>query len=149
MELAPDFDEFIACLSARGVDFPIVGAYALAFHGVPRFTGDLDILIKPSVDNGSRLLQAIGDFGFPTGGLTASDLADPRRLLEMGVPPVQLHVMSAISGAAHSTMRPGWVAALTGPEPCAETPTAATSVATTHAPANLTPISRSLPGPGG
>ena len=47
MDLAPDFDEFIGSLTAHGVEFVIVGAYALAFHGAPRFTGDLDILVRP------------------------------------------------------------------------------------------------------
>ncbi|MBS1818919.1 MAG: hypothetical protein JSU08_13385 [Acidobacteria bacterium] len=98
MELAPDFDEFIACLSARGVEFLVVGAYALAFHGAPRFTGDLDILIRPTAENAQRLLQAIGDFGFPSDAVSADELSDPRRMLEMGVPPVQLHIMSALSG---------------------------------------------------
>lgn len=46
MEVAPDYDEFIACLTAHGVEFVIVGAYALAYHGAPRFTGDLDILVR-------------------------------------------------------------------------------------------------------
>ncbi len=100
MDLAPDFDEFIACLTARGVEFLIVGAYALAFHGVPRFTGDLDILVRPTPDNATRLLQAIADFGFPTADLVPADLVDPRRMLELGLPPVQLHVMSAISGVS-------------------------------------------------
>ena len=100
MELAPDFNEFIACLTARGAEFLIVGAYALAMHGVPRFTGDLDILIRPTAENGQRVLEAVADFGFPTGTLTADDVANPRRILEMGVPPVQLHVMSAISGVS-------------------------------------------------
>ena len=98
MELAPDFDEFIGCLNARGVEFLIVGAYALAFHGAPRFTGDLDILIRPTDDNAARLLQAIEEFGFPISGLTPAEMVNPRRMLELGVPPVQLHLMSAISG---------------------------------------------------
>jgi hypothetical protein len=98
MEVAPDFDEFIGCLIAHGVDFVIVGAYALAFHGAPRFTGDLDVLIRPSLDNAERLLKALDAFGFPTTGLTPEAVADRRRLLEMGVPPVQIHVMSSISG---------------------------------------------------
>jgi len=100
MDLAPDFDEFIACLTARGVEFLIVGAYALAFHGVPRFTGDLDILVRPTPDNATLLLQAIADFGFPTADLIPADLVDPRRMLELGLPPVQLHIMSAISGVS-------------------------------------------------
>ena len=98
MEVAPDFDEFIACLTARGVEFVVVGAYALAFHGAPRFTGDLDILIRPTTDNAARLLAALDAFGFPATGLTAEAVADERRMIEMGVPPVQIHVMSTISG---------------------------------------------------
>ncbi len=65
MDLAPDFSEFCALLSDHRVEFVIVGAHALAFHGAPRFTSDLDILVRPTEDNGRRLLQAIGDFGFP------------------------------------------------------------------------------------
>lgn len=91
MDLAPDFDEFIESLIAHGAEFLIVGAYALAFHGAPRFTGDLDILIRPTADNAARV------FGFPV-DLEPAQLCDTRRMLEMGVPPVQLHVMSAISG---------------------------------------------------
>lgn len=98
MDLAPDFDEFIASLTAHGVEFVIVGAYALAFHGAPRFTGDLDVLIRPTVANAARLLAALESFGFPVTQLTPEAVADHRRMLQLGVPPVQLHVMSAISG---------------------------------------------------
>lgn len=100
MEVAPDYDEFIGCLTAHGVEFVVVGAYALAYHGAPRFTGDLDILIRPTLDNASRLLKALDTFGFPATELTAEQVADERRMIEMGVPPVQIHVMSAISGVA-------------------------------------------------
>src|SRR5262245_17373220 len=97
MELAPDFDEFIASLTAHGVEFVVVGAYALAFHGAPRFTGDLDILVRPSLDNAARVLEALDAFGFPVPDLSPEAIADRRRMLQMGVPPVQIHVMSAIS----------------------------------------------------
>ncbi|MCL4849019.1 MAG: hypothetical protein KJ066_20895 [Acidobacteria bacterium] len=98
MELAPDFDEFIGSLTAHGVEFVVVGAYALAFHGAPRFTGDLDILIRPTLDNAARLLAAVAAFGFPVTELSPAAISDGRRMLQMGVPPVQIHVMSAISG---------------------------------------------------
>jgi hypothetical protein len=98
MKLAPDFDEFIGFLIAHGVEFVVVGAYALAFHGAPRFTGDLDILIRPTVDNAERLLAALAAFGFPVIDLSPDAIADRRRMIEMGVPPVQIHVMSTISG---------------------------------------------------
>lgn len=103
MELAPDFDEFIGSLIAHGVEFVVVGAYALAFHGVPRFTGDLDILVHPTPENGARLLSALDAFGFPATGLSPAAIADSRRMLQMGVPPVQIHVMSAITGVDWTT----------------------------------------------
>lgn len=98
MELAPDFDEFCALLIAERVEFVVIGAYALAFHGAPRFTGDLDLLVQPSLDNGHRLLTAIERFGFPAAPLTPADIVAGRKVIEMGVPPVQLHIMSAIDG---------------------------------------------------
>ena len=98
MDLTPDFDEFCALLSARAVEFVIVGAHALAFHGAPRFTGDLDILVRPTQENGQRLLDTIVAFGFPDIPVTPADIVEGRKVIEMGVAPVQIHVMSAIDG---------------------------------------------------
>ena len=98
MDLAPDFDEFIGFLTAHGVEFVVVGAYALAFHGAPRFTGDLDILVRPTLDNAARVLTALDAFGFPVTDLSPETIVDRRRMLQMGVPPVQIHVMSTITG---------------------------------------------------
>ena len=100
MDLASDFNEFIGSLNAQGVEFLIVGAYALAFHGAPRFTGDLDIWVSPALDNAARVLAAVRAFGFPVEELQPRDLIDPRRILEMGLEPVQIHVMSSISGVS-------------------------------------------------
>jgi hypothetical protein len=98
MELAPDFDEFFESLTAHGVEFLVVGAYALAFHGAPRFTGDIDIFFRPTAINTARLLAALESFGFPPGELRAEDVTNPDRILQLGVEPVQIHLMSAISG---------------------------------------------------
>ena len=112
MDLAPDFDEFIGSLTAHGVEFVIVGAYALAFHGAPRFTGVLDVLVRPTLDNAARLLTALEAFGFPVAELSPEGMADRRRILQMGVPPVQIHVMSAISGVEWDEV---WADRLEGP----------------------------------
>jgi hypothetical protein len=112
LDLAPDFDEFCALLTARAVDFVVVGAHALAFHGVPRFTGDLDIFIRPTPENAARLLSAIHEFGFPTLALTPADIAQGSRVIEMGVPPVQIHVMSHIDGVTWDEV---WDSRETGP----------------------------------
>ena len=74
------------------------GPHALSFHGSPRFTGDLVILVRPTFDNGRRLLSAIATFGFPTTTLTPDDIVAGNRVVELGVVPVQIHVMSQIDG---------------------------------------------------
>jgi hypothetical protein len=98
VELARDFDEFFGSLIAHGVEFLVVGAYALAFHGVPRFTGDINVFIRPTAENAERLLASLVDFGFPAAELRPEQLVEPTRILQMGVEPVQVHVMSDISG---------------------------------------------------
>jgi hypothetical protein len=98
LDLAPDFSEFCELLSVHHVEVVVVGPYALAFHGAPRFTGDLDILVRPTLDNGRRVLSAIEAFGFPTTALTPDDIVAGNKVVEMGVVPVQIHVMSQIDG---------------------------------------------------
>lgn len=115
MDLAPDFDEFCALLTAREVEFVIVGAHALAFHGAPRFTGDLDILVRPTEDNGRRVLAAIAEFGFPTTSLTAADLAGGTKVIEMGVAPVQIRVVSQIDGVTWNEVWAGREIGALGP----------------------------------
>jgi hypothetical protein len=100
VELAPDFDEFFGSLLAHGVEFLVVGGYALALHGAPRFTGDIDVFARPTLDNAQRLLTALRAFGFPADDVQAAQLVDPARVLQMGVEPVQIHVMTDISGVS-------------------------------------------------
>jgi len=100
MELAQDFDEFFGSLIGHGVEFLVVGAYALAFHGAPRYTGDIDIFLKPTLENARRVLNALSAFGFPTAALRPLDVVDPGRVIQMGVEPVQIHLMSDISGVS-------------------------------------------------
>jgi hypothetical protein len=109
LDLAPDFSEFCELLLAHRVEFVIVGAHALAFHGAPRFTGDLDIYVRPTPDNGRRVVDAIVAFGFPPEQVTPESVIDPRAVVEMGVPPVQIHVMSDIDGVTWDEVQRGAV----------------------------------------
>ena len=99
-ELAPDFDEFFGFLIDHGVEFLVVGAYALAYHGAPRYTGVIDVFLRPTTENGERLLNALSALGFPPPNLRPEQVIEPSRLIQMGVEPVQIHVMSAISGVS-------------------------------------------------
>lgn len=114
MDLAPDFNEFCALLNARHVEFVIVGAHALALHGAPRYTGDLDILIRPTERNAQRLLLTIAEFGFPDVPLTPAQIVSPGKIIEMGVPPVQIHVMSHVDGVSWDEVWTGRQAASLG-----------------------------------
>jgi hypothetical protein len=113
-ELAPDFDEFFGLLIGHGVEFLIVGAYALAYHGAPRYTGDIDVFLKPTTGNAVRLLNALSAFGFPPTNLEPEQIIEPTRIIQMGVEPVQIHVMSDISGVTWDEAWAGHGMALCG-----------------------------------
>ena len=98
MDLHKDFEDLCALLNARSVEFLIVGGYAVAFHGAPRFTGDPDLLIRPAAEQVERTFTALRDFGFPAKSLTAADILDRKRILQLGRIPVQIHIMTSISG---------------------------------------------------
>jgi len=77
MEVQPDFRDLLALFNAHKVEYMIVGGYALAFHGAPCLTGDLDILVKPDPENARRTLEALDEFGFKSIGLTERDFQSP------------------------------------------------------------------------
>jgi len=95
----PDFEEFIAALNARGVRYLVVGGYALAFHAKPRATKDLDIYVEPTAVNARRLRAALRDFfhGTPP-GYADNDLLDPDSVIQLGVAPVRIDILSHVSG---------------------------------------------------
>lgn len=93
-----DFDEMLAALSAAGAEFLVVGAHAVAVHGRPRATGDLDLWVRPTADNASRVWQALSAFGAPLSQLTEADLALPDLIFQIGVPPARIDVMTGVSG---------------------------------------------------
>ena len=96
----PDFSEMLSTLSEEGVEFLLVGAYALAVHGVPRATGDLDVWIRPTSGNAQRVLQALGRFGAPLHSLTAADLTTPGTVFQIGVVPNRVDLLTAIDGVS-------------------------------------------------
>jgi hypothetical protein len=93
-----DFRNFLCAFFDERVEFLIVGAYALAAHGLVRATGDIDIWIRPSLVNAERTLAALVSFGVPTGQLTESDFVAPATVVQVGVPPVQIELITSLSG---------------------------------------------------
>ena len=95
-----DFEELFACLNARNVRAVIVGGYAFAFHAKPRFTKDIDIFVDPTPENAERLIRALEDFGFGDVGLTVADFATPGAIVQLGVPPNRVDLLTAIDGVS-------------------------------------------------
>ncbi|EOR96765.1 hypothetical protein ADIARSV_0028 [Arcticibacter svalbardensis MN12-7] len=76
----------------------IVGAHALAYHGRPRHTGDLDIWIKPSAENATKMITVLNDFGFGSLGLSEKDFLKDNYVTQLGYPPLRIDILNAISG---------------------------------------------------
>ena len=98
MALNKDWREFLELLNSRGVDYVIVGAQSLAFHGRPRYTGDLDVLIRPAPDNARRLLGVLTEFGFAQSRFKEADFVEPDQMIQLGRVPNRIDLLTSISG---------------------------------------------------
>jgi hypothetical protein len=117
MEIQQDFKEFFEFFNAHKVQYIIVGSYALAFHGAPRYTGDIDILIKPDSENAPRIIQALHDFGFASLGFEESDFTLPDKIVQLGVSPIRIDLITSISGVDWDTAYAGSVQGFYGAVP--------------------------------
>lgn len=93
-----DFVEMLSALSEAGAEFLLVGAHALAAHGHPRATGDLDLWVRADAANARRVLQALGRFGSPLFDLSEADLAREGTVFQIGVPPTRIDLLTSVSG---------------------------------------------------
>ena len=98
--LHEDFRDLLVLLADADVEFVIVGAYALAFHGAPRASGDIDLFIRPSLVNAGRVFDALARFGAPleSAGVTPADFARSGTVYQIGLPPRRIDVLTEISG---------------------------------------------------
>ncbi len=100
--LNPDFRDLLLCFGREGVECVVVGAYALAFHGAPRATGDIDVLVRPTPTNAERTWRALRAFGAPlaSAGVEPRDFAAPGLVYQIGLPPRRVDVLTEISGVS-------------------------------------------------
>ena len=96
--LNPDFRDMLSCLKGEEVEFIIVGAYALAAHGLPRATGDIDIWVRNSRVNAQKILRALAKFGAPVSDLSGDDFVTPDTILQLGVEPSRIDLLTGIDG---------------------------------------------------
>jgi predicted nucleotidyltransferase len=98
MKLSADLREFIGLLNSRGVDFLVVGAHALAWHGLPRYTKDIDLFVHPCPDNAAVLLEVLDEFGFGGLGLKAGDFVERNQVIQLGREPNRVDLLTGLSG---------------------------------------------------
>jgi len=96
MNLSSDLRAFVESLNAAGVKYVVVGGYAVAFHGHPRFTGDIDFFVDSSAENAEKIVRAIELFGFGSLGLKPEDFIKPDSVVQMGYPPNRIDIINEI-----------------------------------------------------
>jgi hypothetical protein len=98
--LNQDYKEMLSTLLENNVEFLLVGAYAMAAHGYPRATADLDIFIKPSSDNAKKVFKALAEFGAPMDSSILDDFAKKGTIFQIGVIPCRIDVINEIDGVS-------------------------------------------------
>jgi len=98
MNLDKDFEDFVVLLNKYEVTYMVIGGYALAFHGQPRHTGDLDIWIDVSDNNAQKMLSVINDFGMASLGLKKVDFLQKGTITQIGYPPLRIDILNEIDG---------------------------------------------------
>ena len=96
--LSQDFKEFIESLNANGVRYLVVGGYAVALHGHPRYTKDMDIWVEMSQENATKMVKALEQFGFASLGLKEADFLVPDQIIQLGYPPNRIDILTTLSG---------------------------------------------------
>ena len=106
-----DFIDMIRAMNNAEVEYLVVGAHAMAVHGVPRATGDIDFWVKPNRENGERVLRALNEFGAPVSahGISLDDLEKPDTVYQICLPPRRIDLMTGISGVSFADAWPSKV----------------------------------------
>ena len=117
LEVKRDYKELLELLNEKKVEYLIVGAYALAFHGHPRFTGDIDILVNSTKENSQKILDVLDKFGFASLGLELSDFTEKDSVIQLGFSPVRIDFLTNIDGVTWEEAEKGAVSGNYGDVP--------------------------------
>ncbi len=96
--LPQDFKEFLRLLNAHGVEYLLIGGYAVAYHGYPRATADMDIWVAMEPENADKIVAALKEFGFDLPELSTDLFLIPEKIIRMGAPPIRIEIMTSIAG---------------------------------------------------
>lgn len=105
MRVEKDFVALLKLFNKHKVKYCIIGGFAYGFHAQSRYTKDIDLLVEASVENGERIVEAVKDFGFGDLGLSPSDFARPKQVIQIGQEPVRIDLLTSVSG---TTFRKIW-----------------------------------------
>lgn len=96
--LYPDFGDLLSLFNENEVEYLVIGGYAVNFYGYIRYTGDLDLWVRPTEENADRVVESLKEFGFGVAGLSRDMVLNPIGVVRMGIPPYRLEIQSSISG---------------------------------------------------
>jgi hypothetical protein len=102
IHLPPDFKDFLRLLNAHEVQYLLIGGYAVGYHGYPRATADMDIWVAIHPENAKKIVDALREFGFDLPELNADLFMKDKQIVQMGIPPVKLEIVTSISGVEFS-----------------------------------------------
>ena len=111
MKLQKDLREFIELLNSHGVEYVLVGGHAVAFHGYPRYTGDIDFLVRPTEENASQIVTVLEAVGFSDAHEIKASLTQPEKIIELGRPPNRIDILTSASGVDFEEV---WKQAISG-----------------------------------
>jgi len=103
IEFPQDFKEFLLLLNSRGIEYLVIGGYAVGYHGYPRATGDMDVWVAIHEKNAAKLVDALREFGFDLPELEKSLFLTSGKIIRMGVPPIRLEILTSIDGLEFET----------------------------------------------
>jgi hypothetical protein len=106
MVLNQDFKEFIQSLNDNSVRYLVVGGYAVALHGYPRYTKDMDVWVEMTAENASKIVKALDQFGFGSLDLKADDFIVPDQIIQLGYPPRRIDILTTLPGVEFSECYP-------------------------------------------
>lgn len=102
MIVEKDYEELLKSFNKHKVKYCIVGAFAVGFYALPRYTKDIDILIEPNLKNGQKIIKALNDFGFASLKLTPEDFIKEKEIIQLGYEPVRIDLLTSIEGCSFS-----------------------------------------------
>lgn len=114
MKVEKDYEGLLRLFNKNKVRYCIVGAYAVGFHAMPRYTKDMDILVEPNMENGRRVVKSLNEFGFKNLKLNERDFSQRNKVIQLGYEPVRIDIITSIKGCSFKKIWKGKISGIYG-----------------------------------